>query len=263
MADAADAGGTAPAEFRADAAWRAVDILSDVHLSADAPATFDAWAAHLRSSDADAVLLLGDLFEVWVGDDARHDAFEARCVDALREAAARKRLAFMAGNRDFLFGAQALADAGMTRLNDPTVLVAFGQRTLLTHGDAWCLADVDYQRFRREVRDAGWQRAFLARPLDERRRIARQMRDASRQHQRRQPMAAADVDPATALAELHRAQATTLIHGHTHRPGHEHLAPGVERWVTSDWDFERGATRGDVLRVSAAGIERIAPRTGA
>lgn len=249
-------------EVTADPSWRVIELLSDVHLAADMPATFDAWAGHLLHSDADALFILGDLFEVWVGDDSRRGSFEARCVEVLAEATARRATFFMAGNRDFLVGDEMLREAHVEALPDPTLLVAFGTRTLLTHGDALCLADTDYQRFRAEVRSPQWRRDFLARPLDERRRIARGLRDASAARQRSLPRhhRYADVDVGAALRLMHDVDASTLIHGHTHRPGTERLAPGVVRHVLSDWDFDAGAGRGDVLRLTAGGVQRVAPR---
>ncbi|HEV8314396.1 MAG TPA: UDP-2,3-diacylglucosamine diphosphatase, partial [Burkholderiaceae bacterium] len=169
------------AEFKAPAHWRAIDLLSDLHLSEATPRTFDAWAAHLRHTPADAVFMLGDLFDAWVGDDARTSGFEYRCAEVLREAAGRRTLAFMVGNRDFLVGAELLGECGVMALADPTVLVAFGERWLLSHGDALCLEDTEYQRFRAQVRSPAWQAATLARPLAERRALAQQIRTASRE----------------------------------------------------------------------------------
>lgn len=242
--------------LQALAHWRTVEILSDLHLQAEAPRTFEAWRRQLLDTDADATLMLGDLFEVWVGDDARHDAFEARCVEVMREASSRRTLGFMAGNRDFLLGAAMCADSGLLALPDATVLHAFGRRLVLTHGDALCLEDVAYQQFRAQVRGAEWQRAFLAQPLAERRRIARAMRDASTAHQASRPAALwADVDPAAALQLLDAAGSDVLIHGHTHRPGQVQLSATAIRHVLSDWDFDATQVRGNVLRISAAGIE--------
>jgi UDP-2,3-diacylglucosamine hydrolase len=250
------------AEFRAPAQWRAIDFLSDLHLSEGTPRTFDAWAAHLRRTSADAVFMLGDLFEAWVGDDARTSGFELRCAEVLRDAATRRTLAFMVGNRDFLVGAELLGECGVVQLADPTVLVAFDQRLLLSHGDALCLEDTEYQRFRAQVRSPAWQAATLARPLAERRALAQQIRTASRE--RKAQMAKelwADVDAAAATQWLRDAGSTTLIHGHTHRPRSEPLAPGFTRHVLSDWDLEDDAQppRAEVLRLTAQGLERRAP----
>ena len=240
----------------APAAWRQVDLLSDLHLGPDTPATVSRLAAHLGQTPADAVLLLGDIFEVWVGDDARHEPFEADVVALLREASQRLALFFMAGNRDFLVGADMLADAGMTALPDPSVLDAFGQRWLLAHGDAQCLADAGYQAWRTTSRSAAWQADFLAKPLAERQAFGRQARAQSRASQATQLMAT-DLDAAACRALLQEAGATTLIHGHTHRPAQHDLGDGLQRVVLSDWDLAATPPRADVIRLSAAGLQRI------
>jgi UDP-2,3-diacylglucosamine hydrolase len=250
------------AELAAAPAWRAIDILSDLHLAEDTPRTFDAWAAHLHHTVADAVLILGDLFEVWVGDDARHAGFERRCAEVLRDAATRRTVAFMVGNRDFLVGAELLADCGVQRLADPTVLVAFGARRLLTHGDALCLGDIEYQAFRAQVRDPAWQARTLALPLAQRRALSREMRARSEERKRGSaPADWVDIDVPTALAWMDAADAETLIHGHTHRPAHETLASGRVREVLSDWDLDahHGPARAEVLRLDRTGLHRIAP----
>ena len=243
-------------ELSAPTDWQRIDFLSDLHLSADTPATLTALQAHLDETRADAVFLLGDLFEVWVGDDARFAPFEAACVAMLRAASRQRRLYFMVGNRDFLLGADMLADCGMQGLSDPTVLIAFGQRWLLSHGDALCLEDKPYQAFRAQVRSPEWQAEFLARPLAERQAMARQMRAASQANQSKKELWA-DLDTAACVDWLQAAACTDLIHGHTHRPGDHELARGLRRHVLSDWDFEAEPPRGDVLRLRRAGLRRI------
>ncbi|MBK6471104.1 MAG: UDP-2,3-diacylglucosamine diphosphatase [Betaproteobacteria bacterium] len=256
-------------EFTAPTAWRAVDFISDLHLCEAMPATFQAWERHLRQTTADAVFILGDLFEVWVGDDARNRPFERRCVDVLAHAASHCQLAFMAGNRDFLVGATLLREAGLMALPDPTVLSAWGQPVLLSHGDALCLSDTPYQAFRREVRSPAWQSAFLAKPLADRLALAAEMRRASAQRwqaenargERRFGLDgddAADVDPAEAVRWMHALGAAEMVHGHTHRPGSEVLAPGFKRHVLSDWDLD-SAHRAEVLRLTRRGFERLRP----
>ncbi|MDE1928362.1 MAG: UDP-2,3-diacylglucosamine diphosphatase [Burkholderiales bacterium] len=252
------AGAPAAFDFVAPAHWRAIDFISDLHLGAALPRTFDACAAHLRTTPADAVFILGDLFELWVGDEMRERAFERRCVDALAGAARRLTIGFMAGNRDFLVGADLMCDSGMIRLPDPTRLDAWGRVVLLSHGDALCLADRDYQAFRRQVRDAAWQSAFLARPLAERLAVAAEVRSASAARQRFDGDAAADLARDEAARWLAAAGASTLVHGHTHRPGSEPVGPGLQRHVLSDWDLDRGL-RAEVLRLTRDGFERIAP----
>ena len=256
------------------AGWRAVDFISDLHLAVDMPRTFAAWAGHLEATDADAVFILGDLFEVWIGDDSRHDEFEARCAETLARAARRlPQVAFMAGNRDFLVGRGLLGEAGVVLLDDPTLLVAFGQRVLLTHGDELCLADAAYQRWRAQVRDPRWQQAVLARPLAERRLMARQLRDGSDAHQEAAGRAAGgapdaaidaadvDIDFELTMRWLRAADASALVHGHTHRPRTAPFASGIVRHVLSDWDLDHDPAHGraEVLRLTASGFERRAP----
>lgn len=248
-------------EFEAPDEWRAIDFISDLHLQASHPRTFAAFATHLRETKADAVFILGDLFEAWVGDDARHSGFEAEVTEVLQDAAARRSLAFMAGNRDFLVGADLLRACGIMALSDPTVLRAFGERVLLTHGDALCLEDIDYQRFRAEVRTEAWRSAFLARSLAARRALAAQMREASMQHQSAQrPETWADLDTGTTVQWMHEAGTPLMVHGHTHRPGSQQLAPGYQREVLTDWELDGdGPPRAGVLRLSARGLQRLAP----
>jgi UDP-2,3-diacylglucosamine hydrolase len=254
-------------ELAAPAAWACIDFISDLHLSAQTPRTFEAWAQHLLHTPADAVLMLGDVFEVWVGDDARFDAddgFEAQCLAVLQAASRQRAIGFMAGNRDFLLGPAFCADAGLIALPDPLHLTAFGQSLLLSHGDALCLADTDYLRFRAEVRSPAWQADFLARPLAERRAIARGLRERSMAAKAAGGPAElwADVDTDAAVALCTQAGSPVLLHGHTHRPAVHTLSPQVQRWVLSDWDLDGpGAARADVIRWTAQGLQRVAPST--
>jgi UDP-2,3-diacylglucosamine hydrolase len=253
---------TLPAFFDlpAPSHWRAIDFISDLHLCEAMPRTFDAFAEHLRLTSADAVFILGDLFEVWVGDDARSRPFERHCVDVLAEASSRCQVALMVGNRDFLLGSAVLRDGGVMALPDPTVLAAWGQRVLLSHGDALCLSDLPYQAFRRQVRAPAWQAQFLARPLAERLALAAEMRRASASRREFDGDASIDVDAAEAVRWMHSMGAAEMVHGHTHRPGSAALAPGFKRHVLSDWDLDAGS-RAEVLRLSRDGFERRPPAT--
>jgi len=252
------------AELHAPPAWRTVDFISDLHLQAGEPTTFAAWQHYLENTPADAVFILGDLFEVWVGDDAvsadlsaSSGGFEDRCARVLRLASARLALFFMHGNRDFLVG-QTLMDLCHTRLlADPTVLIFQGQRWLLSHGDALCLGDIDYLRFRQQVRSPQWQQDFLARPLAERQAFARSLRQQS-EARKKSGASYADVDAPAARDWLAAAQARTLIHGHTHKPAAHELGDGLSRVVLSDWDAQAPVPRADVLRLSVGGLQRIA-----
>jgi len=273
------------AELAAPPAWRTVDFIADLHLNAGEPATVAAWQHYLQTTPADAVFMLGDLFEVWVGDDAldggmlapsgtalaaggeaaMHDnaatpdsaSFERHCAEILRQAADRLALFFMPGNRDFLVGPRLMAHCRATLLADPTVLTFASQRWLLSHGDALCLDDTDYLKFRQQVRSPGWQSAFLAKPLAERQTLARHIRTQSQLHQEGGKNYA-DVDNATAHQWLQAANARTLIHGHTHRPATHDLGDGLARIVLSDWDAQARPPRADALRLSANGLQRIA-----
>ncbi len=252
------------AALSAPAHWRTVDFISDLHLKPEEPGTFDAWAGYLRRTPADALFILGDLFEAWVGDDsAVPGSFEHRCGELLQATGAGAELFFMRGNRDFLVGARFLARCGVRDLDDPTLFSFNHHRYLLTHGDLLCTDDVAYQQFRRQVRTDAWQRAFLARPLPERQALARQMREQSEQHQAAQTVYA-DVDTELACRWLNKADATTLIHGHTHRPGDQALGSdargrALTQVVLSDWHVAGGERRAQVLRLSHEGLARLAP----
>ncbi len=242
--------------------WRVLDFLSDLHLQASEPATLEAFSRYLMHTSADAVFILGDLFEVWVGDDAAGaGSFESDCGALLREAAAIRPVFFLRGNRDFLVGGGFLNASGVRDLPDPTVFSFAGNRWLLSHGDELCVDDHEYQRFRAQVRTTSWQRAFLERPLPERQAMGRAMREASnaRQHELTYH---ADVDSETARVWLTDADATSLIHGHTHRPAEHSLGTDAQgrtlrRIVLSDWHLGGSAPRAEVLRMQASGLSRL------
>jgi UDP-2,3-diacylglucosamine hydrolase len=250
------------ATLQAPAAWATVDFISDLHLRAEEPATFAAWAHYLHSTPADAVFLLGDVFEVWVGDDVLSDPgqqderFEARCAHEMAAAAQRLSLFFMHGNRDFLVGQALMTGCGATLLADPTVLDFDGQRWLLSHGDALCLDDTEYLQFRGQVHQPAWQEAFLAKPLTERKTIARSLRTQS-EARKHSGATYADVDNTAARQWLLAAGAHTLIHGHTHRPANHDLGQGLQRVVLSDWDAAATPPRAEVLRLNASGLQRL------
>lgn len=245
--------------LQAPSHWRHVDFISDLHLQASEAATFCAWQDFMQTTRADAVFILGDLFEVWVGDDAvgpdQAPGFEARCAQVLNAASRRLTIFFMHGNRDFLLGPAFAKACGMTLLDDPTVLDFAGQRWLLSHGDALCHDDTDYMQFRAQVRSASWKRDFLSKPLAQRQEIARALRTQS-EARKHSGVTYADVDVEATCDWLHTAQASTLIHGHTHKPADHDLASnqvkGLRRIVLSDWDAAATPPRAEVLRVSVA-----------
>lgn len=243
-------------ELVAPAHWRRIEFISDLHLSETQPVTTQAWQAYLQSTCADAVFLLGDLFEVWIGDDtALQPGFESACSAVLRQAAQHRAIFVMHGNRDFLLGPGWCEACGLGLLRDPVVLGFANQRWVLSHGDALCLDDRDYQQFRAQVRSAAWQSEFLARPLTERRAIARQLRQAS-EARKHSESSQADVDRGAARGLLQQAHAVTLIHGHTHRPGEHDLGDGLRRVVLSDWCLDGRSPRAEVLVLDAQGLHR-------
>lgn len=239
----------------APAAWLTVDLISDLHLQASETATFEAWRDYMASTPADAVLILGDLFEVWVGDDAAaQDPFLQSCAEVLRQTAQRAHVAFMPGNRDFLVGPDYLGGCGVAPLTDPTLLELGEQRILLSHGDALCLDDKPYQAFRLQARSPEWQQAFLAKPLAERQEFARSLRALS-ESQKHEGMKFADADPDMSQFWLVQAQADRLIHGHTHQPA-DHALGAAQRHVLSDWSLDHTPLRAQVFRLQRNGSSK-------
>lgn len=258
------------AALAAPAHWRCIEFISDLHLQAAMPETFSVWQDYLQHTQADALFILGDLFEVWIGDDLlaardadRQDSFESQCVALLREASARLPIHVMRGNRDFLLGHAFAQASGTQLLADPCRLEAGGRNWLLSHGDALCLADTDYMKFRSQVRSACWQQDFLAKPLAEREAMARAIRQASEQR-KRSGAAYIDLDNVESVEWLAQAGAQTLIHGHTHEGVNHSLGNGLERVVLSDWDTDLQPRRGEVLQMfltpglgAAARLQRV------
>lgn len=246
------------AEVHAPPAWQVIDLISDLHLEVDEAQTFECWRRYLANTPADALFILGDLFEVWVGDDAADSpGFEAECAELLHAAARHRAIFFMHGNRDFLLGQAFAKRAGMQLLTDPTVLQWQGQRWLLSHGDLLCLSDTDYLAFRAQVRSPAWQQAFLAEPLAKRREVARQIRTHSESRKADPDALWADVDDDAARHWLVEAQASLLIHGHTHRPADHVLGQGLSRIVLSDWHANGRTPRAEAVRLTSAGVQRV------
>jgi len=242
-------------------------ILSDVHLSAQQPRTAEAFLRFVAAAPRRAarLVILGDLFEYWAGDDDRDTPLHRRVGAALRGVVdAGCALAVMRGNRDFLIGPAAAAAWGATLLDDPAPL-APGSDILLTHGDALCTGDAEYMAFRAQVRAPAWQREFLARPLAERKTIIAGLRAQSEAGKGVKSMAIMDVAPEAVRALLERSGATLLIHGHTHRPARHVLrvdGRNCRRVVLPDWDFDGPVHRGGGIlvhgRQGSAELESIA-----
>ena len=236
----------------------ATHFISDLHLADDTPALNQLFLDTLRQwrGRIDALYILGDLFEYWVGDDDDSGYLDAPLA-ALREFAAATPLYVMRGNRDFLLGQGFEARSGAKLLDDPTLTDIHGQRILLSHGDALCTDDAAYQQFRALSRSPQWQQAMLAKPLAERHAIARHARAQSEMNKQQTGLTAiSDVTEAAVQALLAAHDWPTLIHGHTHRPAHHrHQAGerGASRWVIQDWHGERGG----YLRLGEAGVSAL------
>ncbi|MCK9984144.1 MAG: UDP-2,3-diacylglucosamine hydrolase [Azoarcus sp.] len=216
-------------------------FIADLHLSEHCPDNTRAFLGLLagQARGVDALYILGDLFEYWAGDDDCGIPLNREIGEALATLAARgTRIGFVAGNRDFLVGEDFARHARLTILADPTVLDLDGRRVLITHGDSLCTDDHAYQAFRHQVRSPQWQRAFLARPLEERKQVIEGLRRHSETAKQEKTLDIMDVNAAAVDALLRAHDYPSLIHGHTHRPArHVHQVDGraCERWVLSDW----------------------------
>ncbi len=221
-------------------------FISDLHLCQSRPNINELFFDFLKNTapQAEALYILGDLFEYWVGDDDIDDGLNGQVVKALAALAdSGTKIYFMRGNRDFLMGDRFARAAKLTLLPDPTLIDLYGTRTLLMHGDTLCSDDAEYQNFRTQVRSVEWQRNFLAKPLSERRSEGEILRKRSEEAKRAKPLDIMDVTTATVEDTFRRYDCQRLIHGHTHRPAHHlHAVYGrpCERWVLTDWPNHGG-----------------------
>lgn len=216
-------------------------FISDLHLSESEPRIAQLFVNFCRNTapGADALYILGDLFEYWAGDDDSNTPFHQQIISAIRETNQHGIPVFiMHGNRDFLMDEQFAKECHATLLPDPIVINLYGTPTLLTHGDALCTDDVAYQAFRKQVRAGNWRNNFLAQPLDQRKAQIEQLRKISEDQKQTKTMDIMDVN-LEAVADLFRShQYPRMIHGHTHRQKHhQHEVDGkiCDRWVLGDW----------------------------
>lgn len=216
-------------------------FISDLHLDSDRPEVVDLFLEFLarRATQAEALYILGDFFEIWIGDDDL-SPLARTVIDQLRTLTGGGVPVYvMVGNRDFLIGEGFARSSGCQLLPDPTVIDLYGTPTLLVHGDSLCTDDVEYQTFRAQVRNPQWQQSFLAQPIAERAAVARELRSASRRKSRDKPAAIMDVNPDAVAATLREHGVRQLIHGHTHRPAIHHLVVDgttATRIVLGDWN---------------------------
>ena len=216
-------------------------FISDLHLEESRPDITEAFLGFLdgKASGVDQLYILGDFFEAWIGDDERTPLQEqiATALRKLRDSGTR--IFLMHGNRDFLIGQDFCDRAGATLLDDPTVIDLYGTPTLLMHGDSLCTADVEYQKFRANMRNPQWQQMILQRPLKDRQQMARQLREISMAKNQGKEEFIMDVTPEEVVKHLETHGVQRMIHGHTHRPAvHELTANGspAKRIVLGDWD---------------------------
>ena len=234
---------------------------SDIHLSAHRPAAVTAFTEFLAGPvrRADHLYLLGDVFDLWLGDDddrSPHPEVETALAETV---SAGVPVDLIRGNHDFLLGDAFAGRTGCRLVDEPLVVEVMGERAVLLHGDTLCTRDVEYQAFRRYARDPGNQREFLARPMEKRAREAAKIRATSNTRTRLKPEDIMDVTGDEVVRVLSECGATRMIHGHTHRPAvHElDLADGpATRVVLGDW-YDRGT----VLVWDEAGCRLVSPES--
>jgi len=248
-------------------------LISDIHLTPSMPLTAQRFFDFCEKDapKVEAVFILGDLFEYWVGDDTSLSSpFQQEVLSALASLSAKTKTYYVHGNRDFLIGSGFLKKTGMTLLPDPSLIDIAGQKYLICHGDSLCTADIGYQVFRGIVRKPWIQKLFLSMPLSWRRSIANSLRSNS--HNQYQYSASksstlnnvrTNVTLEACAAVMKEWSMNRLIHGHTHLPAHHHEEMGQQRWqrwVLSDWDLDhpvRTAPRASALDINSQGARYI------
>lgn len=246
-------------------------LISDLHLTPSMPLTAQRFFdfCEKEAPKVDAVFILGDLFEYWVGDDTSASSpFQQEVQRAIANLSTKVKTYYLHGNRDFLIGKSFIKKTGMTLLSDPTTVEIAGQKWALAHGDSLCTADLGYQVFRSIVRKPWIQKLFLTLPLNWRRGVAQHLRSNSHsQYQTQQRSAASqlkmDVTRAACAAVLKDQSADRLIHGHTHLPAHHEESLDTQtwqRWVLSDWDLDHPESlhpRASALLIDGAGVRYL------
>ena len=221
-------------------------FIADLHLDSKWPTKTDLSLKFLagRARQAETLYILGDLFEVWLGDDD-DDPNHQLILGALHQLTmAGVAVSVMHGNRDFLLGKDFAKFTGCQLITDPSVIELYGVPTLLMHGDTLCTRDIDYQQFRQRVRQPLWQQQFLAQPLEQRRLLAKQVRTYSQTKTQTTAEVIMDVTTEAVISALEAQGVHQLIHGHTHRAGQHHLEINglpAYRWVVGAWQ-QQGAT---------------------
>ena len=216
-------------------------FISDLHLQEERPDITRAFFLFLeqKATEAQQLYILGDFFEVWVGDDGI-SPFHESIINKLLALSRTCEVFFLHGNRDFLVGEQFADLANLTLLDEPTTITLNSTQTLLLHGDSLCTEDHEYMAFRHTVRSPEWQKQFLDKPLTERIAIAKQLREQSHQQTSQKELYITDVTPTEVIKAMQTHQCPILIHGHTHRPATHHVKTDINnkqgtRVVLGDW----------------------------
>jgi UDP-2,3-diacylglucosamine hydrolase len=238
-------------------------VASDMHLGPAAPATSEAFLGFLEAAatEASALLLPGDIFDAWIGDDVIREPppWLASVLQALKHTAGAIPVWLGRGNRDFLMGGELAETVGAKLLPEPALLDTDYGRILLTHGDELCLDDEAYQAFRAMVRDPAWQQEFLGKSIPERLKLAQEARGESKAATQAKQADIMDVNPGAVEALFRDTGVATLIHGHTHRPNRHVLEVAGkrrERWVLPDWDCDHASPpRGGWLAIDRDGLQ--------
>ncbi|MFA7553286.1 MAG: UDP-2,3-diacylglucosamine diphosphatase [Spongiibacteraceae bacterium] len=216
-------------------------FISDLHLDPSRPAVIQAFLTFIenQASKADALYILGDFFEAWIGDDDVNE-LNTTVISHLRQlTSAGTPVYLMHGNRDFLIGERFAEQSGCQLICDPTLIDLYGQKVLLMHGDSLCIDDIDYMAFRQQCRSPQWQAGMLAYSLEQRRALATQLREQSHQANSNKADDIMDVNQDEVIRVLQQHDTQILIHGHTHRPKiHDLMANKLpaKRIVLGDWD---------------------------
>ncbi len=232
-------------------------FISDCHVDASKPEITSNLLDFLqnRAKNARFLYILGDFFEVWIGDDSHNPVYES-IINCLQTLSKNTEVFFLAGNRDFLLGDEAADYIGLTRIKDPTTIQLGDHRVALLHGDTLCTDDNDYQAFRRMVRDPDWQIQFLLKPLAERQAIAVALRAKSSEAMAEKTLEIMDVNADAVSNCFTKLDVDLIIHGHTHRPAIHQYANNQKRFVLGDWNPSPSYLSWDI----AQGFKLVDPR---
>ena len=241
-------------------------FISDLHLEAARPEIGEQFLDFLdeEAADADALYILGDFFEYWVGDDDPDEYYAAikKSLRAFTDSGVP--VYFMHGNRDFMIGEKFAGETGVTILPDPYPLELYGKQVLLSHGDALCTDDTEYQQVRAMTRNPDWQAMMLAKPLEERIAIAKQARSQSQERNKTLSESIMDVNADAVRQTISEHGVEILLHGHTHRPAIHGVEVGdrfAKRVVLGDWYDQGSVVRWDEDGLELSAIPRQADRS--